>query len=71
MYVCAKILIGFVLGHDAGGETELRDDFLIVVDKAAEELGNIAALPAQMASDFADFLIDHSKPHFVKNARVL
>ena len=29
------------------------------IDKAAKYLGDVAALPAQMASDFADFLINH------------
>ena len=60
----SKIFIGFILRHHTGGLTELGNDLLVVIDKATENLGNIAALPAQVASDFADFLIDHGITSF-------
>lgn len=54
-----KILVPLVLGHDTGALAEFRDDLLIVIDKAAVDFRNIAAIPPQMAADLADFLVVH------------
>ena len=54
-----KIFVGFILRHHTGGLTEGGDDLLVVIDIAAVQGGDIAPLPAQMAANFADFLINH------------
>ena len=59
-----KILIPLVFRHDARGLPEFGNDFLIVVDITTVNSGHIAAIPAQMATDLADFLINHGYSSF-------
>ena len=60
-----KILVPLVFRHNAGALAELRNDLLVVIDKAAIDFRNIAAISAQMAANLADFLIVHGVTSFL------
>ena len=59
-----KILVPFVFRHDARGLAEFGDNLLVVVDITAVDGGHIAAVPAQMPPNLADFLINHGLSSF-------
>ena len=60
-----KILVPLVFRHNTGALAELRNDLLVVIDKAAIDFRNIAAISAQMAANLADFLVVHGITSFL------
>ena len=55
----AEIPFRLVFRHDARGLAEFRNNLLVVVYITTVNSGHIAAIPAQMPPDLADFLINH------------